>query len=133
MIPDKHLELIKKLHAKTIKGDLDWETTANPFLYITAFPSYAITIEEKRRTIKIEPDNIFGGTLHDRKKQIIDVYFYILKISDHEGNVIDVIDEEELNENQSDYKSYLKEIFDGARRKARDVEQAVDALLSSLG
>ena len=95
MIPDKHIELIKKLHAKTVNGNLGWETTANPFLYITAFPSYAITIEEKRKTKETEPDNI----------DIVNVYFYILKISDHEGNVIDVIDEEELKEYQSKYKS----------------------------
>ncbi|MBZ0257777.1 hypothetical protein K8I31_17065, partial [bacterium] len=83
MIPDKHIELIKKLHAKTITGNLDWETTAKPFLYITAFPSYAITIEEKRKTKEAEYDSELGVSSSTLSKKVVNVYFYILKISDH--------------------------------------------------
>ena len=108
MIPEKHMELIKKIRHKTFEDILNWEITANNYTFLVSFPSYSISIRE------------------------LDDETYTLEITDQNGDTIDEINQKELDFDQLVFRDYFKDIYDGARRKARGAEQAVDALLTAL-
>lgn len=108
MITEKQKKLIEKIHTKTAQDQLDWRDTAYESGYLISFPEHTVSITENRD------------------------FELSLSISNLDGKVIDIISEDDLDGEEKQYALYLKEIFEGARRKALNADQAIDTLLAAL-
>ncbi|HEY3281193.1 MAG TPA: hypothetical protein VGN26_02890 [Armatimonadota bacterium] len=110
----KHIEMLRLLHSQTLKGVTAWETTAEDDVYLASFPSYGVAI---------------------RSWDASDGTGYSLQITNNEGSVVAELragDFEGPDLRVSEAYSLLKETFEGARRIAMGVDQAVDSILDNL-
>jgi len=101
-------DLIVRLHQKTEKNKVDWETTASSNRYLTSSAEYSIIISE-------EGEDFF------------------LTITDNWDDLIESIGDPELKEINPDAFNLMKSLYSLARRNARGVDKAIDEILDSLG
>jgi hypothetical protein len=123
---EKTEQLIKRVHAGTTSDKIPWEETGDENEFQTAFPRYSIAI---RRTVDQElidinqpgPLNPAGAMFTVPKYREVSKDKYVFSIYDDRGKLIDskaVVGD-----------GYLEDIYEGARRNARNAEKALDDLL----
>ena len=104
MAADQVQRIVDRLLKKTTSRDLEWEKTANLGVFQVALTDYTVLIEH------------------------IEAGMYILTIVDGDGIVIEHVRPVDLA-----IGSELSQIYDGARRTALNVEEALNDLLEELG
>lgn len=111
----KVYRLIIRLDEKTKNGELKWESTITGGEFQVSFKDYSVGI--------VEYDN--------RRTNVIDMH---LKIYDSKGELIEVASDTDFQDNPHTPKAYdmFASIYDGARRMALGVDDALDAILSEL-
>ncbi len=114
------IALIQQLYQQTLSGKIKWEKTSHKSAFQTALPTYAIRISSS-----------YGLT----------EAVYELTIYDKEGDVIESVDTDtspaflkgkEADDLSPETHRALVELFGEARRRALDVDQALDSLLATL-
>jgi hypothetical protein len=110
---DKAYNLVKKIHEKTLNGDIQWEETAREGIYQAAFPNYTVQIDA-------EPSSLKNRLL-----------MYTLSIFNEEGKRLEDITDTDLS-GYSDSYTLMEELYRAARGIAMSVETAIDDILTSL-
>lgn len=107
MLDQKQVQLVDALLARTEQGKLDWEATAKPGVFQTAFPGYVIQIDGPN-----------------------DCSLWIVGPS---GDVVDEIRQSTVeSRGEGEAKRKLSRLYSMARRYAQGASQAIDALLAEL-
>lgn len=110
---NKAFNLVKKIHEKTLNGDIQWEETEREGIYQAAFPNYSVRICEK--------PSMNGYSMN-----------YILSIFNGEGKLVEDITDIDLSQDHSDSDTLMQELYRAARSIAMGVETAIDDILTSL-
>jgi hypothetical protein len=113
----KHLRFVEELHRKTLEGRIPWEAMAGEDAFRAAFARYAVT------------------THRWQESQQGQNAWYSLRIQDESGAVIEEISDAYLGDvsiGDLRGRDVLRQIFEGARRRALDVDEALDTLLEAL-
>lgn len=118
----KLAELVRRIHHRTQNGALVWEEGLSKDVFQVSFPKYTVQIAREFR----QEDN--SGTEYIR---------YVIRILNEENAVIEEATDVDLAEdflggNENSY-SVMENIYTIARRTAMGVEQALDALLATIG
>lgn len=110
MVDSRIARLIERLHDKTRQGELDWRETPDLGEFSASFPKYSVVV-----------------SWSDRGK-------CWLKIYGPEGKFLEAVSDEQLRSGYEESAAhFLEELFDLARRKALDVDGAIDELLATVG
>lgn len=111
MSENKMLVLINKLAERTGKGNLEWKSTEASGVYQTSFPKYSVR-------------------LAIRKNQRVADLDYVVQIIDNSGELVEEVDDTDFG--SGDHYEVMKELYEGARRKAKGVDDALDSILEDL-
>ena len=111
---NKAFNLVKKIHEKTLNGDIHWEETEMEGIYQAAFPNYTVRIYEN---LSRDEDSSM---------------YYTLSIFNGEGKRIEDITTWDLFKDHSESYTLMQELYKAARGIAMGVETAIDDILTSL-
>lgn len=114
MAISKTAQLVARLLYRTEEGEVKWEETETEGVYQVAFPEYSIRVYS--RSYSNEDGN---G----------EPYFGLAIFNDH-GSLVEEVWDPTLD-NEFTYH-VLRKLYEGARRKAMGVEQALDNLLNAF-
>ncbi|MBI3092284.1 MAG: hypothetical protein HYY96_16610 [Candidatus Tectomicrobia bacterium] len=104
------IKIMKKLHDRTLKGELGWEEIGGRSdSYQISFPDYSLIIQ--REETAVGPD------------------VYTLILLNDEGRIVASIDS---REDPEVIQRELKEIFENVRKKSLKVDQVLDKVLKDL-
>ncbi|MBP7528499.1 MAG: hypothetical protein KA801_11260 [Syntrophorhabdaceae bacterium] len=108
MIPDSYSVMINKLCDKTLEGKINWKTTADDNRYLIDFRDFSLTT-----TLYIPAIGDKNVAIHlwDKNGRVID-YFHVLN-------------------GEPDFDK-LELMFDGARRKAKRIDEAISFITQEL-
>jgi hypothetical protein len=112
---NKAFNLVKKIHEKTLNGDIQWEETEKEGIYQAAFPNYSVRIHAA-----------LSGQHEDYP------WDYTLSIFNGEGKLVEDITDTDLLRDHSDSYTLMQELYRAARSIAMGVETAIDDILTSL-
>jgi hypothetical protein len=110
------LKLLRRLHAKTAQGQVQWEGTAKEGMFQSSFPNYVVRISVDSRGEGSAPD-------------------YFLTIRNAAGRVVESTSDVAIDQGMNGPPQafpLMKELHDMARRQALGVDKALDSLLSEL-
>ncbi len=114
-VDEKLLTLLKRLYFRTVNGEVEWESTADPTAFVVSFPRYAVQVSEHTDPYR-------------------EASAWSLRIYNDDNELMDSISNAQLEREQiEDGTRMLAELYSGARRKAMGVEQAIDSILEELG
>lgn len=106
-IQDQSKYMLKLIHERTEKGLLDWIASIDDDAYILSFAHYSLQIKK----------------INNPRDE-----FYSLEIMNKDGDIVDVIHSpDEIGVN-----SILSGIYEGARRKAHNIDQSISEIISEL-
>jgi hypothetical protein len=117
MSNEKIILLLQRLHEKTLKGLIAWESTELDDVFQYTMPEVSIRISKKR------------------SRQYQDSYDFILTIYNQEGTLIEEIADTDLKDEiivSGTVYDLMKDIYENARRIALGVDQAIDRILEEL-
>lgn len=105
-------QLIDKIHAQTLAGQVEWLEGPGKNAYAFEADTHQISVEAT------------GSTA-------------VINISDHDGRDLETLDEEELAaitaSNGVDYETIVREIHTHARRVALGTDDAIERILRAMG
>lgn len=109
MAEDQLVQLLVRLHDKTLKGDLTWEETATDSTFQATFPKYAVQISQRG----------------------VD---YFLRILDEDGELVEEAGDEELQRMTTSIAvlEKMRTLHIDARRSAKGAAEAVRSILAEL-
>jgi hypothetical protein len=114
---DKLWDFIQRLRDRTTEGKVSWERTADEGVYQVSFPNYTV--------------RIFSRPAGEEE------FEYVVQIVDQEGTVVEEATNGDLaaaaTAGRSSAYRLMGDLFKQARRKAMGVDQALDAIMESLG
>jgi len=116
MAYSKLLKVVKQLGTRTSEGSVAWEETGKEGVFQASFPNYSVRISR---------------SWHDFEES----YDYYLRLYNQNGSVIEEVTQAGLaGPDLSGPEAYqlLEELYEGARRKAMGVDQALDTILDNL-
>lgn len=111
----KHVELIRRLHSRTLDGLVRWEQGAPSHVYEAVFPDYSVRLFENSPNL------------------------YVLLVNDGNGDrIATLFDDDEFPSSAGiDAHTLLKETHDAADRMVRETQRkalgALDGLIELLG
>ncbi|MEN6441924.1 MAG: hypothetical protein ABFD97_25465 [Syntrophobacter sp.] len=114
---EKQAEFVKRLHGRTLDGDLNWYKTESDGVFQFQFPDYLVQVYQR-----------WADDNEDT------VYTYI-SIFNKEGGLIDTFNDTALSESESmgaDSTFFMVDLYENARRIAMGMEQALDNLIYIL-
>jgi hypothetical protein len=122
MVNEKHINLIRMLHAKSSAGLLDWQESYQKDSFQTSFPRYSVIVKVLRGS-NSSPD-------------------YVVQLVNEEGQIVEEISDNELitqieSDPFSSHASFqpfkiMGELHEYARRRALGADQALDDVLAQL-
>ncbi len=117
---EKTVKLISMLEKRTAEGRVEWQETPDEGVFQAAFPGYAVRALMHR-----------GSGFPDEGPD------YFVQLYNENGVLIEEIRQDDIREGEDARayaKSYnlLRSLYEGARRHAMGVEQALDQLLEKL-
>ena len=119
MHENRLVQLIEKIHERTMAGRVNWEATAKVSAYQCAFSDFTIVIDAVRN--RENPEEID----------------YVFSIVNSDGVIIEKIDDialtRELDSDTGAGYKLMTQMYNSARRTAMGTERAIDALLKELG
>lgn len=104
---DAILQVLEKLLVKTNESKISWKTTVNESAYAAGLGNTSAVITKYRTS-----------TLRDR---------YVFQILDEAG-----VELESVNSRQTENEEMFQDLYDKARRFARDTNTKLEALLAEL-
>jgi hypothetical protein len=113
----KYRRLINLLIKRTEAGTANWEPTSRDDMFAVSFPEFSVRVSQQR------------------SNSAIDVVFEIVNSS---GTVIDRFTDTEIGEgfgsslDQREFYKSAANLYDGARRHALGVDEALDSLIAEL-
>lgn len=113
MVSEKELALVRKIHDKTLLGELKWEKTLIETEYQVSFTTSSISIS-------------LEGSLDDSSALLV------LNIINDEGILIKRMTDEDLIDQMHNSFIFMKEIYINAKSKALNIENTIDELLKDL-
>ena len=99
---------------KTEAGNVAWEPTASDDVFQVAFPQYSVQISTQP---SVEPDAEVD---------------YIMRIFNQQGTLVEEVTDIDVRKSLEGAFQIMREIHDGARRKAMGVDDALTNILSEL-
>jgi hypothetical protein len=118
MAYEKMQKVVQMLSAKTAEGQVAWEQTDEEGVFQVAFPNYAARVLRR-----------VTGQFSDSDE------YYVLRIYNQNGSLIEEVVDQDLKDSfltPPDAYKIMKALYDGARRKAMGIEQALDQILATL-
>jgi len=111
MASAKHIELLKLLYDKTIRGEIEWTESGTEGIFQVSFSNYSVLINSE-------------GSPAD----------YSLSIVNDNGDVVDRFSDTDFTKEQYDNGWYLKfeALYETARRTALGAEDALNSILDEL-
>ena len=110
---DKRMEkLVSLLANKTRAGELAWEEAEVPYAFLVSFTHGTARIE-------VRDSRTFQGNQE-----------FILKVLNSNGVEVERVSDETLEINEA--YSMMRSIYEGARRKAMNVDVALDSMIEDL-
>jgi len=109
----KLVALLQRLLEQTAEGEISWEETAARDFYQVAFPSYTVQIGEREEE---------SGTLD-----------FVLRIFNKDNQLMEEAGAGDLRSELDNAYNQMRQLYTAARRKAMEVDEALDNILSSLG
>jgi hypothetical protein len=114
MSDPKVLQLIERLHEKTMAGTLEWEKTVEDGEFQVSFPNYSVQL-----------------------KQHPDEPMYLLTLLNDVGEIIAEVNDEDYDgpgasEGLKPVYRKMKAMYERARRDVLGVDKAVDSILIEL-
>lgn len=113
MSNEKVVRLVEAVAKKTQGGMLAWKETEFSGVFQTSFPTHSVRIS-------------MGPSPNDDS---IDVIFQII---DGQGELVEEIRDPELNGKMDKPFTQMHEMYESARRSAKGVDSAIDAILEAL-
>jgi hypothetical protein len=113
---EKTRKLVVMLAKRTAGGHVAWEETNEENVFQAAFPGYAVRVAAKD-----EEDGVsYTVHLHNESGQLIE-----------EIRSVDIREDDSRGAYQEAYE-LMRSLYEGARRRAMGVEEALDQILSKL-
>jgi hypothetical protein len=116
MADQKQLQLVERLHERTIKSRVPWQDTSEEEVYQVSFAAgYSVQITER-------------GAEQDTGLE------YVLTITNEEGDIVDEFSDSDFDEIHEDKRAseLMRETFRRARKVAQGSDRAIDAILDEL-
>ncbi len=110
MVPEAYSKIIAKLATKTKRGEVDWKSTSDEDMFLVNFKEFSLTIGTYYNDQ--EHENVVSFRLLDPKGKVID-YFPVAETDEWGGQAF--------------------EMYSGARRKARKIDEALQVIGKELG
>lgn len=114
---EKIVKFINLLEQRTTNGEVEWQETADEGMFQAAFPGYSV--------------RVFPRTDEDGDTD------YVVQIYNETGSLIEEVRVIDIRESPS-REAYLKaagqmrSLYEGARRRAMGVDQALDQIIGNL-
>ncbi|WP_330206609.1 hypothetical protein [Pseudomonas sp. AM14(2022)] len=109
----KIAKLIETLLSQTESGALPWAQTEKSDMFQASFPRYSIRIYPQRSHNSLEPD-------------------YVLQILNDLGDIVEEVSDPDLQSVLETPFLVMRNLYEGARRSAMGVENALDEILDFL-
>lgn len=115
MVSQKIMSLAYRVAEMTQEGSLPWKETELEGVFQVSFSSSSVRISTRRSRISNGVE-------------------YVFSIINWEGNVVDEVGDEDPDEpnERRDLFEVFKQCYDGARRRALGVDDAIDEILDEL-
>jgi hypothetical protein len=109
------IKIVNGLHKRTDRGLIAWEATVEAGEFQAAFADYSVRIAP-RFTVRYltEPD-------------------YVLKFFNEDGQLLESVSNTDFEDAREDFYEIMKDLYEGARRKALRVDEALASILEELG
>jgi hypothetical protein len=116
MSVEKIVDLVLKLNVLTNQGELSWEETTRDEFQV-AFPDYTVRVRRE------DVENQYGDFIGEK---------FWFSIRNDKGRIIDEVSADDLSGRLPDPTAILRELYNGARRRALGADKALEEILSSL-
>jgi hypothetical protein len=108
----KLYKMIERLHVNTVDGTITWKETNRGNSFEISFSEYSVIISE------------------EKSKKTPNCELYVIEILDQYGETVEKSNDEEFDEDYIYEK--MKDIYQTARRQAKGVDKALDAIINKL-
>jgi hypothetical protein len=107
-VPEIYSKILRKLSDKAKKGEVDWKSTSGEGVFLVNFKDFSLSV----------------GLIYDNEE------FIYFQLRDNRGKDIDFF---KVSENDPKWGDLAFELYNGARRKALKVDEAVEIIGKELG